>query len=54
MDLWFNLVYILDEIGQRSIQYEQTAYRELRKMIDDSRSRSGPVIRITGSSILEN
>jgi hypothetical protein len=41
MDLWFSLVYMMDDFGPRSLLYEQGGYRELRKQIDDNRSRYG-------------
>jgi hypothetical protein len=41
MDLWFTLVYIMDDFGPRSVLYELGAYKELRKHIDDSRVRYG-------------
>jgi hypothetical protein len=41
MDLWFTLVYIMDDFAPRSLQYELGAYRELRKQIDDTRKQYG-------------
>jgi hypothetical protein len=41
MDLWFTLVYMLDDFGPRSLLYEQCAYRQLREHIDYNRKRYG-------------
>jgi len=42
MDLWFSLVYILDDFKARILSFEQTAYRQLREQIDKTRRRHGP------------
>jgi len=39
MDLWFTLVYMMDDFGPRSLFYEQCAYRQLREHIDYNRKR---------------
>ena len=41
MDLWFTLVYMMDDFGPRSLLYEQYAYRQLREQIEDTRKRYG-------------
>lgn len=33
MDLWFTVVYLLDDFEPRRIAYEKGAYRELRKTL---------------------
>jgi hypothetical protein len=37
MDLWFTLIYMMDDFGLRSLEYEQYAYRQLKKSIDAAR-----------------
>jgi hypothetical protein len=39
MDLWFSLVYIMDDFEDRILLYEQIAYRQLREQIDKVRKR---------------
>jgi hypothetical protein len=41
MDLWFSLVYIMDDFKNRVLLYEQVAYRQLREQIDKIRKRYG-------------
>jgi len=41
MDLWFTLVYMMDDLGPRTLLYEQYAYRQLREQMDDRRKRYG-------------
>lgn len=41
MDLWFSLVYIMDDFEPRILLYEQIAYRQLREQIDKVRKRHG-------------
>ncbi len=41
MDLWFTLIYMMDDFGPRSLLYEQYAYRQLREQIDHTRKRYG-------------
>jgi len=41
MDLWFTLVYMMDDFGVRALAYELCAYRQLREQIDETRSRYG-------------
>jgi len=41
MDLWFTIVYMMDDFGPRSLAYELGSYKELRRQIDDSRKRYG-------------
>jgi hypothetical protein len=42
MDLWFTLIYMMDDFGLRSLEYEQYAYRQLKENIDATRKRYGP------------
>lgn len=39
MDLWFTVVYLLDDFEPRRIIYEKGAYRELRKVLEESELR---------------
>ncbi len=41
MDLWFTVVYLLDDFEPRRIVYEKGAYRELRKVLEESELRYG-------------
>ncbi len=41
MDLWFTIVYIMDDFSARTLSYEQAAYRQLREQIDFARNRYG-------------
>ncbi len=41
MDLWFTLVYMMDDFSTRSLMYEQAAYRQLREQIAYARRRYG-------------
>jgi hypothetical protein len=41
MDLWFTVVYLLDDFEPRRIIYEKGAYRELRKVLEESELRYG-------------
>ena len=41
MDLWFTLVYMMDEFGPRSLAYEQCAWRELGEEVSKVRQRYG-------------
>jgi len=41
MDLWFILVYLMDDFEPRSLLYEQTAYRELRIQTDVAQATHG-------------
>jgi hypothetical protein len=41
MDLWFSLVYIMDDFGPRALAYDQTGYRELCEEVDKRRKESG-------------
>jgi hypothetical protein len=41
MDLWFTLVYMMDDFGPRSHLYEQCAYRELRIHVEENQSCYG-------------
>jgi hypothetical protein len=41
MDLWFSLVYIMDDFPSRALLYEQIAYRQHRQHVDRSRKRYG-------------
>ena len=41
MDLWFTVVYLLDDFEPRRIIYEKGAYRELRKMLEEGKLRYG-------------
>jgi hypothetical protein len=41
MDLWFSLVYMMDDFPTRSMLYEEGAYRELIKQIEDVSIRYG-------------
>ena len=39
MDLWFTLVYIMDDFEVRSLQYETYAFRQLREHVDSYKAR---------------
>lgn len=41
MDLWFSLVYIMDDFGPRALAFDQCGYRELCEDIDKTRKRYG-------------
>lgn len=41
MDLWFTVVYLLNDFEPRRIIYEKGAYRELRKVLEESELRYG-------------
>lgn len=41
MDLWFSLVYIMDDFEPRALAFEQCAYREMREQLDKTRIRYG-------------
>jgi hypothetical protein len=41
MDLWFSLVYIMDDLAFRALAYEQCGYRELGEEILKMRARYG-------------
>jgi len=41
MDLWFTLVYIMDDFSARTLMYEQASYRQLREQIEYARNRYG-------------
>jgi hypothetical protein len=41
MDLWFTLVYMMDDFSVRSLMYEQAAYRQLREQIAYAQGRYG-------------
>lgn len=43
MDLWFSLVYIMDDFDSRSLAYELYAYRQLREHIEETRKRYGAI-----------
>jgi hypothetical protein len=41
MDLWFSLVYIMDDLGPRALAYDQCGYRELGEEINRMKARYG-------------
>jgi hypothetical protein len=41
MDLWFTLVYIMDDFGRRALAYDQCGYRETREQVDKMRKQYG-------------
>lgn len=41
MDLWFSLVYIMDDFGPRALDYDQCGYRETREQVDKTRKQYG-------------
>lgn len=41
MDLWFSLVYIADDFGPRSLDYELYAYRQMWEEINTAKKRYG-------------
>jgi hypothetical protein len=41
MDLWFSLVYIMEDFEARILLYEQIAYRQLREQINKTKKRYG-------------
>jgi len=41
MDLWFSLVYIMDDFEARSLEYERYAFRQLREHVDAYKGRYG-------------
>jgi len=41
MDLWFSLVYIMDDFGPRALEYDQCGYRETIEHVNKMRDRYG-------------
>jgi hypothetical protein len=41
MDLWFSLVYIMDDLGPRALAFDQCGYRELGEEINRMKARYG-------------
>jgi hypothetical protein len=39
MDLWFSLVFMMDDFGPRALAYDQCGYRELREQVDKMRKQ---------------
>jgi hypothetical protein len=41
MDLWFSMVYIMDDLAPRALAYEQCGYREMTETVARAKSRYG-------------
>jgi hypothetical protein len=41
MDLWFSLVYIMDDLGPRALAFDQCGYRETREEVEKMRKQYG-------------
>jgi hypothetical protein len=41
MDLWFSLIYIMDDFGPRALEFDQVGYREICEEVEKRRRQDG-------------